>query len=94
MSCCMQAELGDASDKEQERHRTYMLRRLLPALATKCVDETTADDIIAGNVLALAPRSAKQRLDACTTAQLERELAYFYDLLLEVRTAVEVQASV
>lgn len=94
MSCCVQAELGDASDKEQERYRTYLLRRLLPALAAKLVQETTADDILAGDVLALAPRSAKQRLDACTTAQLERELLHFYDLLLEVRTALVVQASV
>ena len=89
MSLRVQAELGNAADKEQERRRTYLLRRLLQALAAYCIDGLTADNIpMAGEMLALAPRSAKQRLDACTTAQLERHLAHFYDLLLMVRVAV------
>ena len=93
MSSRVQAEQGDGADKEQERHRSYLLRRLLPPLAAQVVEGFTADDIPAGNMLALAPRSAKQRLDACTTAQLEREFACFYDLLLMVRIALVLRAS-
>lgn len=91
---CVQAKLGDAADKELERYRSYLLRRLLPALAAQFVEEFAADDITAGDMLALAPRSAKQRLDACTAAHLERNLAYFYHLLLDVRTALVMPASV
>ena len=88
MSPRVQAELSDGADKEQGRYRGYLLRRLLPALAAQVVEGFDAGDTAAGDALALAPRSAQQRLDACTTAQLERELTYFYHLLLQVRIAV------
>lgn len=95
MSSRVQAELGDAVDKEQERHRTYLLRRLLPALAAQFVEGLTADGIPAGDMLAQAPRSAMQRLDACTTAQLEGQFTYYYNFLPEeVRTAGVVRATI
>ena len=82
----VQAGLSDKAAKEQEGHRGYLLRRLVPAMAAyysatgwNAAGEP-AHDMLAAHVV-------EERLAALTTRQLEARLARFHAVLLTVRTA-------
>ena len=74
--------MSSSADEEQEGYRSYLLRRLLPAMAAFYSAPT-------GNMLD-ASGNAMKRLAARTTAELEGRVADLYDRLLMVRTAAPV----
>lgn len=87
----VQAELSDAADKEQEGYCSYLLRRLLPAMAAFYSDaDFDAAGVLTGD--AMAPHHMMHLLAERSTGQLEGRLADFYDRMLWVRTAVVLRA--
>ena len=78
-SSCVQAGLSNTVDKEQEDYRSYLLQRLVPAMAAYYDD---SHDSRSGRVPAadmLTPHDVMERITMLTTRQLERRLAHFYE---------------
>ena len=86
MFCHVQAGPSNSADKEQEGYRSYVLQRLLPAML---LDYDIAIDYASVRVmLAMAPHRMElvaQRLEKCTTVQLEEHLEHYDNRLLMVR---------
>ena len=83
-------------DKEQEGYRSYLLDRLVPAMA-EFYEDSHDDQAEVGRIPAvdlLEPGDISQRLVSLTTRQLERRLAKFYNDQYFVRTKNRLGASV
>ena len=74
----MQAELSSTADKEQEAYRSYMLRRMLPALQRFYTSTNHGEAGLRDEILRAAASASTARLEDC--------LKELYRRLLTVRT--------
>ena len=83
----MQAELSSAADKEQQAYRSYLLQRLIPAMAAELAEVQLWQNFDAANIPERDMKHWERLAGRTPTAYLESRLAECFTGLLEVHTA-------